>query len=80
LDSDSGWDTSNRERFTPIGSIDTTRIPVGKFNAVSLRARKGESLGTFHWIVWKVNPVTSLIENTTFQELAEESASTGDRK
>jgi len=80
LDSDPGWDTSNRERFTPIGSIDTTCIPVGKFNAISLHARKGESPGTFHWIVWKVNPVTSLTENTVFQELAVESASAGNRK
>ena len=42
------------------------------FNAASLRARAGKSLGDFRWIIWDVYPVTRGRENTAFQELAVE--------
>jgi hypothetical protein len=72
--SDPGWDTADATRFTPLGSLDTTGLPAGKFNAASLRARPGHRLGTFRWIVWTVSPVTAAGENSAFQELAVEPA------
>jgi hypothetical protein len=71
---DPGWNTPDVTRFTPLGSLDTTALPAGKFNAASLRARPGQSLGTFRWIVWTTAPVTPAGENTAFQELAVEPA------
>jgi membrane-associated protease RseP (regulator of RpoE activity) len=68
-DTDTGWDLADRDRFTPLGTIDTTGITVGTFNAASLRARRGQSLGEFRWIIWSVGPVTRREENTAFQEL-----------
>ncbi len=67
---DPGWDLADRAHFTPLGSIDTTGVASGAFNAASLRARTGQSLGEFRWIVWSVSPVTTADENTSFQELA----------
>jgi hypothetical protein len=72
--SDPGWNTADATRFAPLGSLDTTALPAGKFTAASLRARPGQSLGSFRWIVWTVSPVTSAGENTAFQELAVEPA------
>ncbi|MCM2373448.1 PDZ domain-containing protein [Aporhodopirellula aestuarii] len=65
-----GWDLSDRKRFAPLGTIDTTSLKGNAFNAASLRARSGESLGTFRWICWQTVPVTDKAENTAFQELA----------
>ncbi len=42
--------------------------------AASLSARTGKILGEFHWILWRVTPVTEIAENTAFQELAVEVA------
>lgn len=67
---DPGWRIENRSKFTPIGSIDTTQLKQELFNAVSLRARPGQTLGDFRWVVWKVSPVSAQQENTAFQELA----------
>lgn len=67
--SDPGW---NLKKYTAIGTIDTTGIPAKNFNAASLRARKGNELGKFRWIVWSVSPVSKNAENTAFQELAVE--------
>lgn len=71
-DRDPGWDLSNRKRFTPLGTIDTTSMNAKAFNAASLRARTGEALGTYRWISWQTNPVTDKAENTAFQELSVE--------
>ena len=70
---DPGWDLNN-PRFIALGSIDTTGIRADAFNAVSLRAAEGTSLGYFRWIIWRVTPVTGRDENTAFQELAVEVA------
>lgn len=70
--SDPGWNTQDRTRFTPLGSIDTTGIAGDAFLAASLRARSDKTLGTFRWIVWRVDPVSSQAENSAFQELAVE--------
>lgn len=67
--SDPGWKVTNRDKFIPIGSIDTTQLKQNTFNAASLKARPGQTLGKFRWIVWKVSPVSSQGENTAFQEL-----------
>ena len=67
---DPGWDTKDASRFKPLGSIDTGTPGDAAFVASSLRARDGQSLGTFRFIVWKVAPVTPAAENTAVQELA----------
>ncbi len=71
-ETDPGWNITDPARFTPIGSIDTTRAAFKDpaFIAASLRAPAGASLGSFRWIVWTVAPVTSIGENTAFQELS----------
>jgi hypothetical protein len=71
---DPGWDTADAKTFTALGTIDTASLAAAPFTAASLRARSGESLGTFRWIVWQVEPVTSIAENTNFQELGVETA------
>ncbi|MGE9270237.1 MAG: alpha-L-fucosidase [Verrucomicrobiales bacterium] len=70
-ESDPGWDF---DKFTALGSIDTTGRKAPKFTAASLRAEDGQSLGRFRWIVWAVSPITGSGggENTAFQELAVE--------
>lgn len=69
---DPGWTLTDREHYTPIGSIDTTRSPEAKFHAVALVAPQGKILGKFRWIVWRTSPVTNAGENTAFQELSVE--------
>ncbi len=63
-----GWDVSDRDRVTPLATIDTTSEASRAFQATSLRAREGHHLGTFRWIFWEVSPVTDRGENTAFQE------------
>jgi len=67
-DQDPGWDTAE---LTAIGSIDTRGSKGALFNAASLQAAEGESLGKFRWILWKVAPVSPAGggEHTAFQEL-----------
>jgi membrane-associated protease RseP (regulator of RpoE activity) len=67
--SDPGW---NLKKYTALSTIDTTGIPAKAFNAASLRARKGNELGEFRWIVWSVSPVSKNAENSAFQELSVE--------
>ncbi len=71
---DPGWNTTNKSKFTLLGSINTTEGELDSFVAASLRADEGKSLGAFRWIVWSVHPVTPAGENTAFQELAVEIA------
>lgn len=72
---DPGWNTRDASRFTPLGSIDIRPANAADaFLATSLRARPGQSLGTFRWLVWAVAPVTDLGENTAIQELGVETA------
>ncbi|MDF7825467.1 right-handed parallel beta-helix repeat-containing protein [Pontiellaceae bacterium B12227] len=65
---DPGW---NFNKFTPLGTIDTTGIKPGEFTGASLKAAKG-TLGTFRWIIWQVDPVSKKGENSAFQELTVE--------
>jgi hypothetical protein len=71
---DPGYRLEEAAVFTPLGTIDTSSAGSGNFFAASLRARPGQALGTFRWIVWQVMPVTAAAENTAFQELAVETA------
>ncbi|MGB0581845.1 MAG: DUF7133 domain-containing protein, partial [Limisphaerales bacterium] len=73
---DPGWDLS---KFTALGSIETGPAKA-TFTAASLRAEDGKTLGQFRWIVWSVQPVTRLLENTAFQELAVETESPSNPK
>lgn len=72
---DPGWNTSDAARFTPITTLDTVSAPSSDFSAASIRARDGDSLGSYRWIVWQVEPVTPLGENTSYQEFSVESGS-----
>ncbi|WP_228714459.1 right-handed parallel beta-helix repeat-containing protein [Posidoniimonas corsicana] len=72
LSRDPGWNVADRERFTPIASVDTTRLPRSEFEMSGVAAGAGSSLGAFRWVVWRVYPVTNSEENTAFQELAVE--------
>lgn len=67
---DPGWNTSNHELFTPLGSIDTRSLSDREFAMAELTARTGNDLGQHRWIVWRVSPVSEAGENTSYQELA----------
>ena len=69
---DPGWDVRDSSRFVPLGSIDTTSLGDAVFTASSLRAPEGQRLGNFRWIVWRTAPVTQIVENTSWQEIAVE--------
>lgn len=72
---DPGWDTSNSNRFTPLGSLDTRGLSGdGEYTRAELAARPGMLLGRYRWIVWRVLPVSRAGENTSFQELSVELA------
>jgi hypothetical protein len=71
-ESDPGWNLDDPSRFKPLASIDANLPDSSEFLATSLRAKSGKSLGSFRWIVWKVEPLNSTVENTAFQELAVE--------
>jgi hypothetical protein len=70
--SNPGWNTGDRKRFVPLGTVDTASLTSGTFHAASLRARTGRTLGDFRWIIWRTEPVNELLENTAFQELGAE--------
>lgn len=69
---DPGWDLTQGSQFTPLGSLDVTGRNREKYVAVSLRARAGESLGEYRWIVWSVSPISQQQENSALQELGVE--------
>lgn len=72
-----GWNSTDRARFTPLGTIDTTALTHDEathFLGTSLGARDGRSLGTFRFVLWEVSPVTDLAEHTAWQELAVDAA------
>jgi membrane-associated protease RseP (regulator of RpoE activity) len=69
---DPGWRLEDEKTFTPLGTLDTASLAGGTFTAAALRARPGQTLGTFRWIVWQASPVTGMGENSAFQELSVE--------
>ena len=71
---DPGWNVQDRERFTPLGTLDTASLPTADFIAASLRAPAGRSLGDFRWIVWESRPLNAIDENTAWQEFAVETS------
>lgn len=68
---DPGWDLN---KWSVIGSIDTSGSAGKVYTAASLRAASGKALGDFRWVLWSVSPVTTAGggENTSFQELGVE--------
>ncbi len=62
---DPGWDVG---KFTLITEVDTTGTPVDKFLGTRVRAADEQSVGTYRWLMWVVDPVTEKGENTAFQE------------
>ncbi|MFO0816500.1 MAG: PDZ domain-containing protein [Pirellulales bacterium] len=65
---DPGWNVRDRTRFTPIAEVDTRRTSIGNDHGTLIRNLSGQPLGTFRWLVWVVQPVTDIMENTAFQE------------
>ncbi|MFO0936491.1 MAG: PDZ domain-containing protein [Gemmataceae bacterium] len=63
---DPGW---NLDRFTAIHEVDTTGQPIGQFQGTRIHNTKDRPLGRYRWLVWSVQPVTALGENTAYQEL-----------
>jgi hypothetical protein len=66
---DPGWDVNDPAKFIPLGSFDTASHPPGRFTAASLCAPPDRSLGSFRWIVLASSPVTTIMENTAWQEI-----------
>ena len=77
---DPGWDISDKSLFTPLGTISTKGQKLQDYTALSKRAPKGKSLGTFRWIIWQNAPVTKAQENTAFQEFHVETAQLPSRR
>ncbi|MGJ8641223.1 MAG: right-handed parallel beta-helix repeat-containing protein [Opitutaceae bacterium] len=67
-DTDPGWRVKDRKTFTPIASIDTSGLKSSGFTGATIEARKGQTLGTYKWLVWRTSPLNTQGENTAFQE------------
>jgi len=65
--SDPGWNVGDTNQFASIAEVATPSA--GFYTATTLRRSKGASMGSYRWLVWAVEPVTGLPENTAFQEL-----------
>lgn len=68
--SDPGWNLTDRSKFTPIASVNTMGINSKLFTGATLKAQRGQSLGTYKWIIWKLSPLNQNGEYTAFQELS----------
>lgn len=66
-DNDPGWNVSDGKAFTPLAEVDTTEADRKKFQATVIRSNVG-GLGTFRWLLWKIEPVTAQGEHSAFQE------------
>jgi hypothetical protein len=66
---DPGWDTSDKNKFVPLATIDTSFLKSKIYTAAAIQAQEGKELGSFRWIVWETRPITPLGENTSYQEL-----------
>ena len=55
-DEDPGWELTDSDRFVPLGVLESGGESLKDYSALSLHAPKGESLGSFRWIVWQVSP------------------------
>ena len=70
---DPGWDTKDQTKFTALGSLDARPAKAtDAYLATSLRARDGQSLGSFRWLVWQLAPISPAKENTAVQEIGVE--------
>jgi hypothetical protein len=66
---DPGWNVGDSKAFTPIAEVHTAEAGAGKFHASSVRHSRGESLGSFRWLVWAAHPLNSTGEHSAYQEL-----------
>lgn len=67
--SDPGWNVMDGKTFTPVISVDTRQGVPGKFEATGIRRSNGQPLGSYHWLVWVLSPISVVKENSAFQEL-----------
>ncbi len=68
-ETDPGWNTSDRKLFKPLLEVDSTTLPATPFQATSIRSSTDKNFGSYRWLVWQVQTVTPIGENTAFQEL-----------
>lgn len=66
-DKDPGWNIGNGKAFTPLAEVDTTVTDRKIFQATVIRSNV-DGLGTYRWLLWKIEPVTAQGENSAFQE------------
>lgn len=64
---DPGWNLADTRRFTPMISVDVPQST--SYQATSVRQSNGQPLGDYRWLIWKVVPINSIGENTSFQEM-----------
>jgi len=66
--SDPGWNVANPSAFVPIAEVDTPADASPVYVATRVAGNHRQPLGRYRWLVWRVYPVTSIGENTAFQE------------
>ncbi|MFM8252682.1 MAG: right-handed parallel beta-helix repeat-containing protein [Planctomycetota bacterium] len=67
-ETDPGWNTRDRKLFRAVLEVDATSSPADPFQATRIQSSDDESIGSYRWLLWQVHSVTSLGENTAFQE------------
>jgi len=73
-DTDPGWNIADRKKFVPIAEVNTTGLPLNTYHATKLTMSDDSPLGQFRWLLWVLQPVTPIGENTAVQELEVEVA------
>ncbi len=68
-ETDPGWNTSDRNLFTPLIEVDSTAFPAEPFQATSIQSSADRIIGPYRWLVWQVHSITHISENTSFQEV-----------
>ena len=61
---DPGFDVWNKGKYTFIARVDTHAEPYSKYMASSVKG----PIGSFRWLVWAVEPINEIMENSAFQE------------
>jgi len=69
LEKDPNWNLENRNRFTPITTVDTRAAKSGSFQQTTVRNSDSSPLGKFRWLIWQTSLLNNNQENTCFQEL-----------
>lgn len=66
-ETDPGWDVYNVEKFAPVTEVYISSN--GGYLVTGLRHSNGKPIGKYRWLVWLTLPVTTMGENTAYQEL-----------